>query len=270
FEVPRSAVMEPCEAVTPLPPAPVDDEAVQACVDEVLGRLSRATAPVLLAGVEIRRFGLERKVERLAERLGIPVVTSFLGRGLLAGAAVPVLGTYMGLAGDPDISRLVEHSDALLMLGAIISDTNFGVSGRRLNLRHAIHAENGAVSLGYHTYPHIPLEAFVDGLLARVQRTVTAASLAQAYPHGLPHDAAPITPTDVACAVNDLFARHGRMPLASDMGDCLFTALDIDNTELVSQSFFATMGYGVPAALGTQAATGRRPIVLVGDGAFQM
>ncbi len=270
FEVPRSVVAEPCEAVLPLPPAPVDDEAVQACVDEVLGRLARATAPVLLAGVEIRRFGLERKVERLAERLGIPVVTSFLGRGLLAGAAVPVLGTYMGLAGDPDISRLVEHSDALLMLGAIISDTNFGVSGRRLNLRHAIHAENGAVSLGYHTYPHIPLEAFVDGLLARVQRTVTAAPLAQAYPHGLPHDAAPITPTDVACAVNDLFARHGRMPLASDMGDCLFTALDIDNTELVSQSYYATMGYGIPAALGTQAATGRRPIVLVGDGAFQM
>jgi len=270
FEVPRSVVAEPCEAVLPLPPAPVDDEAVQACVDEVLGRLARATAPVLLAGVEIRRFGLERKVERLAERLGIPVVTSFLGRGLLAGAAVPVLGTYMGLAGDPDISRLVEHSDALLMLGAIISDTNFGVSGRRLNLRHAIHAENGAVSLGYHTYPHIPLEAFVDGLLARVQRTVTAAPLAQAYPHGLPHDAAPITPTDVACAVNDLFARHGRMPLASDMGDCLFTALDIDNTELVSQSYYATMGYGIPAALGTQAATRRRPIVLVGDGAFQM
>ena len=160
---------------------------------------------------------------------------------MLADAAVPVLGTYMGLAGDPEISRLVEHSDALLLLGAIISDTNFGVSGRRLNLRHAIHAENGAVSLGYHTYPHIPLEAFVDGLLARVQHVVTAAPLAQEYPHGMPLDAAPITPTDVACAVNDLFARHGRMPLASDMGDCLFTALDIDNTELVSQSYYATM-----------------------------
>ena len=30
------------------------------------------------------------------------------------------------------------------------------------------------------------------------------------------------------------------------------------------------MGYGVPAGLGLQAATGRRPLVLVGDGAFQM
>lgn len=54
------------------------------------------------------------------------------------------------------------------------------------------------------------------------------------------------------------------------MGDCLFTALDIDNTELVAPGYYATMGYGVPAGLGVQAATGRRPIVLVGDGAFQM
>ena len=30
------------------------------------------------------------------------------------------------------------------------------------------------------------------------------------------------------------------------------------------------MGYGVPAGLGLQAATGQRPLVLVGDGAFQM
>jgi indolepyruvate decarboxylase len=30
------------------------------------------------------------------------------------------------------------------------------------------------------------------------------------------------------------------------------------------------MGYGVPAGLGLQAATGERPLIMVGDGAFQM
>ena len=30
------------------------------------------------------------------------------------------------------------------------------------------------------------------------------------------------------------------------------------------------MGYGIPAGIGTQVATGLRPLVLVGDGAFQM
>jgi indolepyruvate decarboxylase len=60
------------------------------------------------------------------------------------------------------------------------------------------------------------------------------------------------------------------MPVASDTGDCLFTALEIENTEIVAPGYYATMGFGVPAGLGVQAATGQRPVILVGDGAFQM
>jgi len=56
----------------------------------------------------------------------------------------------------------------------------------------------------------------------------------------------------------------------SDTGDCLFTALEIENTEIVAPGYYATMGFGVPAGLGVQAATGLRPVILVGDGAFQM
>jgi indolepyruvate decarboxylase len=46
--------------------------------------------------------------------------------------------------------------------------------------------------------------------------------------------------------------------------------MEIEHTALVAPGYYATMGYGVPAGLGVQAATGRRPLVLVGDGAFQM
>ena len=270
FEVPRSTVFAECAPVSPLPPNPVDADAVQTCVDEVLARLARATTPMLMVGVEVRRFGLEQKVSQLAQLLGAPVVTSFLGRGLLANSSAPVLGAYMGMAGDPELTQMVEQSDALILLGVIISDTNFGVSSRRLNLRHAIHAENGAVSLGYHIYPNIPLEAFVDALLARAERVAATPAVIHSYPRGLPHDDQPITPTDIARGVNDLFAVHGLMPLAADMGDCFFTALEMDNTELVAPGYYATMGYGAPAGLGVQAATGRRPLILVGDGAFQM
>jgi indolepyruvate decarboxylase len=38
----------------------------------------------------------------------------------------------------------------------------------------------------------------------------------------------------------------------------------------VAPGYYAGMGFGVPAALGLQAATARRPIAIVGDGAFQM
>jgi indolepyruvate decarboxylase len=46
--------------------------------------------------------------------------------------------------------------------------------------------------------------------------------------------------------------------------------MDIDHTSLVAPGYYASMGFGVPAGLGVQAASGERPLILVGDGAFQM
>ncbi|MCX7167799.1 MAG: thiamine pyrophosphate-dependent enzyme [Rhodocyclales bacterium] len=92
----------------------------------------------------------------------------------------------------------------------------------------------------------------------------------QVFPRGMLADAASITRTDIATAVNDLMVERGKMPIASGMGDCLFTAMEIDHTALVAPGYYATMGFGVPAGLGLQAATGQRPLILVGDGAFQM
>ena len=60
------------------------------------------------------------------------------------------------------------------------------------------------------------------------------------------------------------------MPIAADIGDCLFTAMEIAHTDLTAPGYYAGMGYGVPAGIGAQLATGRRPLILVGDGAFQM
>ncbi len=169
------------------------------------------------------------------------------------------------------MGALVEESDALLLLGVIVSDTNFGVSPTRVDLRKAIQALDGRVTLSHHTYPGISLAALVAALLARAQPLCTASRAeAATLPHGMPADAQPVLPRDIAAAVNDLMAAHGRFPVAADVGDSLFTALDLVPTDYVAPGYYASMGFGVPAALGIQASTGRRPLALVGDGAFQM
>ena len=271
LELPRDMVSVNCDTVVPCALPEWDREALAACVDEILARLAAARAPVMMVGVEVRRFGLESKVTKLARRLGLPVVTSLSGRGLLAHGDAPLAGTYLGVAGSPEISALVENSDALLLLGVIISDTNFGVSTQQIDLRKTIQALDERVTLGHHTYPELPLGALVDELLARATgpRPMPAFSLPQ-YLRGLPADDLPIAPNDIATAVNDLMADSGQFAIASDMGDCLFTAMDIENTAMVAPAYYATMGFGVPAGLGVQAATGKRPLILVGDGAFQM
>jgi indolepyruvate decarboxylase len=271
IEIPRDMVDQPCAPVVREADQAIDREALDACVGEILARLAAARSPVLMAGIEVRRYGLEDKVAKLSRRLGLPVVTSFMGRGLLAEHDAPLVGTYMGVAGLPEITQLVEGSDGLFLLGEIVCDTNFAVSETKIDLRKTIQALDGRVTLGYHVYPQLPLAALVDGLLARVGENEKPFAITRpSYPHGLIADAATITPTDIATAVNDLMAAHGKLPIAADMGDCLFTAMEIEHTALVAPGYYATMGFGVPAGLGLQAATGQRPLILVGDGAFQM
>ena len=273
IELPRDLVGAPVTPVPPLPPRPAAPGALAECAEEILARLARAQRPVILVDVEIRRYGVERQAAELARRLGIPAVTTFMGRGLLSEAADVVAGTYMGAAGQPGITALVEESDALLLLGVILCDTNFALSQKKIDMRRAVLAFNREVRIGHHVYPSIPLAELLDALLARATPLPRwpAGSFAPAhYPHGLVADDTPLAPSDIACAVNDLFAKHGPMPIAADTGDCLFTAMEIANTSLVAPGYYAGMGYGVPAGLGVMVATGSRPLILVGDGAFQM
>jgi indolepyruvate decarboxylase len=274
LEIPRDMPQRPCDEVPVTPDPEPDAQALAACADELLQRLRAAKRPLLMAGVEVRRFGLQARVAELARRLAIPVVTSFMGRGVLTGQDVPVLGTYLGLAGCPEIAEQVEHSDGLLLLGVIVSDTNFAVSARRIDLRFAIQALDGRVVMGHHVYPEITLGRLVDALLERIPpRRAPLSHPPLPERRGgdeAPREDAAVTPADISSALNRLMRAQGQIPLACDVGDCLFTAMDIDPTALIAPGYYASMGYGVPAGLGLQAATGQRPLILVGDGAFQM
>jgi indolepyruvate decarboxylase len=272
LEFPRDMVAAEVEPVVALPPRHADAGALAECIDEILDRIEAAAAPVAVVDVEIRRYGLEDKIAAFARKLNLPLVTTFMGRGLLEHAPDVVAGTYLGVAGDPAITRLVENADLVLMLGVILSDTNFALSNRALDPGRTILASRREVLIGYHCFHDMPLADLVEGLEARARPCGPrphALKQRSVYPRGLPADDTPISPSDVATAINDLFERHGKMPMTSDVGDCLFTAMEIDNTALAAPGYYAGMGFGVPAGIGV-AATGLRPLILVGDGAFQM
>ncbi|MGJ5023518.1 indolepyruvate/phenylpyruvate decarboxylase [Bradyrhizobium oligotrophicum] len=272
LEFPRDMVDAEVEPVAPLPPRRASREALDECVEEILARIAQAERPVIVVDVEIRRYGVEDRIAALARKLRLPLVTTFMGRGLLDRADDVVAGTYLGAAGNPAITELVENADLVLMLGVILSDTNFALSNRAPDPRRMILAASREVQIGHHTYRDMPLGDLIDALDERAAPQAAAPGLPRqrsAYPRGLAADGAPIAPSDIATAINDMFDRHGRMPMTSDIGDCLFTAMEIDNTALAAPGYYAGMGFGVPAGIGV-AATGLRPLILVGDGAFQM
>ena len=258
---------------------PVDDAAVDEAVQEILARLSRAERPVIIAGVEINRFRLQAQVIAIAERLNVPVASSLLGRGVFPTRHPNFIGTYLGVVSPAPLREMVERSDCVLLIGELVSDTGLGVSAGCLSETNLLIAVARDVYIGRHRYQHTPIEALVAKLLAALERGAVPRKSMPAHapsdqlsPEVLdrPRDEEPIRVRHVIGALNDFLAPRADTPVVVDTGDCLFAAVDIRANEVVGPGYYATMGFAVPAALGVEIGSGKRPVVLVGDGAFQM
>jgi indolepyruvate decarboxylase len=72
-------------------------------------------------------------------------------------------------------------------------------------------------------------------------------------------------------AVLDRVAAGRPIVYTADVGDALFASVDLETDMFLGPGYYASMGFAVPAAVGAGLAEpGRRPVALVGDGAFLM
>lgn len=254
----------------------VDDGAVDEAAREIVQRLSDARRPVLIVGVEVHRFQLRDQVVALAERLNVPVASSFLGRGVFPTRHPQFVGTYLGVVSPPALRETIEESDCVLLLGERISDTSLGVSAEALRKTDLLIAVARDVYIGHHRYQNAPLDRLVPRLLAspglpsrRVAPTLVGSQLSPEVLEPFGEDDV-VAVRHVVGVLNAFLTSHPDVPVVADTGDCLFASVDVQANEIVAPAYYATMGFAVPAALGVQIASGRRPLVLVGDGAFQM
>ena len=124
LEVPRDMVFEEISIPSDFEEAElkVDPGAVEEAADEIAGRLAVSKNPVLIVGVEVHRFGLQREVLQLAEKLQIPVASSFLGRGVFS---------HYSSAVRWDLSWLGESGTSATDCGTVGLPTTFGGSDQR-------------------------------------------------------------------------------------------------------------------------------------------
>ncbi len=250
-----------------------DESAVKEAADEILRRIAAAKMPLLVVGVEVDRFNLSELALTLAKRFDIPIVSDFLGRDTMPRDESNYFGTYLGSAGNPAARTLVEQSDCLFMLGTLLADMNLGMKLRMQKKENMILGYSREVLIGHHTYNDVPLRLLVEELL---KRNVEKKSLAFPPKSQLTLNRACkynenfVTVKEIIDAVNWFFGEFGEMPIISDTGDCLFVTTKIEAPSVMATPYYASMGFGVPAAVGYAVTTGKRPLVLVGDGGFQM
>jgi indolepyruvate decarboxylase len=257
-----------------LPERRSDPRKLREAVRETAARLNRARAPVIIAGIECHRYRLTRELLQLIERSGAPCATTVLAKG-----AIPIdhpshMGVYIGAISPPAIRKRVDRADVVLNLGTLLTDMNLMMRAPTFRPEDAIAAVDDRVEVSFHHYDNVTLRDFVGALarakLKRHRERVTYADNLKPQSRGI--DRA-IRVSDVLWEVNRFLRGRRDMIFVAESGDALFAGLDIrveGPAGYFAQGLYASMGFGVPGAIGAQIGTGRRPLVLCGDGAFQM
>jgi indolepyruvate decarboxylase len=255
------------------PPAS-DPRKLAEAVADTRERLAKARRPVLIGGIEVHRDGAERDFLRLAERLGVPVVTTVDAKGLFPMDHPLHMGIHMGPFSPPAIGRRVRDADLVLALGTVLTDMNLGASRPQVRRDRSVWAFDGRVNVSFHTYTDVMLRDFVAALAAeRLPRFREKVAYHDDLRRPGGADSAPLSVNDMLLELNGFLDGHPGYHVFAESGDSLFGGLELrlrGDGLYFSQGYYASMGFAVPAALGAQIGTGRRPLVLTGDGAFQM
>ena len=283
IEIPSDMVDEPCpvsEAID-LPPMPrLDRQALSEAVDEAASLLEQAQRPIILAGVELHRYGIAHQLSELLDQTGYPFTTTLLGKSIISEMHPQFIGSYAGRLSEDSIRQRVETSDCILGLGAFMSDLNLGGFTAQLPEERLINANSDKVKIKHHFYQPVSLQAFMAGLTHQLTHK-SAQSLDIKPAKDYLSDGFELQPSQALTnarfyqRVNRfLYELGGKSIVIAETGDALIATIDLllyGDTEYIGQALYTSIGYAVPACLGAAlAAPDRRPIVLVGDGAFQM
>ena len=235
-------------------------------------RMAEAKNPVIIAGVEVGRFKLQDKIRNLGSTLGIPIVTSVLGKGLFDETQVGIYGMYGGVMSQSvAVRQMVESADLVLMLGMKITDVNCGAFTANLRKDQILIAKSDWIGDGYMQFSEkIPFDQFISRLVADLPPVDQSRDLPEN-----PRVDYPYTQTQMdryLGVLNDFLAPEH--VVVADTGDSCYGSLFLTTQRengYLAPTFYNSMGFAVPASLGVQLADpGCRPVVLVGDGAFQM
>jgi TPP-dependent 2-oxoacid decarboxylase len=251
-----------------------DERNVAEAVRDTAARFNASRRPLVTVGIETFRYKLKRDVQRLAETMGAPVATTVLSKGAFPEDHPLFLGVHIGAISPAAILRRVDRADLVLNLGAMRTDMDLGSRPPPVTRDRSIWAVDGRVHVSFHTYTDVHIRDFVRGLLrTKLRRHRERVRYHDNLPRETPRPAAPLEVTGLLREVNRFLREHPRHLVVAESGDMLFAGLDVRlgrGDGYLAQGFYASMGFGIPGALGAQIGSRVRPLVLCGDGAFQM
>ncbi|GAB6880585.1 acetolactate synthase large subunit [Halorubrum gandharaense] len=286
---PQAAVGD--REVAPPPPAP------ESAVSDAADLLTSADSPVVLAGGGVRRSGASDALREVAELLDAPVVTTYKGKGTLPETHPLSAGVLCGGA-STELRDLLSSADAGLVVGSdldAVATANWSVELPDTLVHATLSGDD--VGFGYDT--DLGIVADADHFLHALAKSLPEQPARGEGGEGSGDGSGPARAAAVREADSERFAalaeeRDADEPLRSvevlaevrdvlpaetivtaDAGGfrlwTLVSFAAMGPSSYVNPGSWATMGTGLPSAIGAKLANPDRDVVaLTGDGGLMM
>jgi acetolactate synthase I/II/III large subunit len=260
-------------------PAPFGVADRAAGVQEAARLVAEAERPLIMAGHGVILGGAYGELRTLAERTGIPVITTLLGISAFPESHPLHLG-MPGMHGEVHVNRAIQQADLIIGLGLRFDDRVTGNLAAFARGARVIHVELDPCEIGKNVPVTIGLvgdtrEVLTELLAAVAPRDCETwrGAIATLMRPRVESFRGGLSPESILGAIDQ--ATDGRCTIVSDVGQHQMWVAKLfpyrrPNTHITSGGL-GTMGFAVPAAMGVALARPDEPVwAISGDGGFQM
>jgi len=260
-------------------PSYSDAASLRSAVEAAYAVLASAERPVLFLGVALQRLGLQKAAQQLVDLTGIPFTTTSLGKTVLDEGQELFAGTYAGPASPPSTNQLVTGSDCVLALGTIITDDYLNLMAS--SFAKMIRVSHGETRVGPTYFATVALADFVPALCDAVRNQPLPNK--PSPPHTAFAMSLPKPARGLRLTYELFYEALGAFLVGTPLRDNAVLILG-ESTSLyvlgnlfglaadsfVAQAAWGSLGHETGCALGVGLGSGKRPLVVAGDGGFMM
>ena len=242
--------------------------------------LGKAQRPLFLAGGGVNIAHASLEFTQLAEKTGVPVVTTIMGRGAIPTSHPLYIGN-LGMHGAYASNMAVNECDLLFSIGTRFNDRITGKLHSFAPHAQIVHIDIDTAAISRNVQVDVPIVADAKEAIEKMLEYVTECNTQKwleevgqwKQEHPMEMKKKPImTPQDILETMNRVFEKA---IVVTDVGQHqMFVAqfMELDaNKQLLMSGGLGTMGYGLPGAIGAKIGNPDMPVISIsGDGGMQM
>ncbi|AGC89576.1 alpha-keto acid decarboxylase family protein [Staphylococcus warneri] len=273
LHLPIDVAMTEIDVSKSFQPEARDDQDVSHYIQMIEDKLNSAKQPVIITGHEINSFGLHSELEQFVNQTHIPVAQLSLGKGAFNEENEHYLGIFDGSIAEENVKNYVNQSDAILNIGAKLTDSATAGFSFEFDIDDVVMINHNYFKMNETISEQVALPHLIKGLMSISYKNKSEFPMYQRpKEHDYQVDHEPLTQATYFKMMQDFLQLDDI--LIAEQGSSFFGAYDLalykDNT-FIGQPLWGSIGYTLPATLGTQiAAPHRRNVLLIGDGSLQL